>query len=88
MNEDQQWQQNTDDHKRYDDAILELHSAIYGDKNGNMGMRKQLEEMYSVFVPVTLTGKAVIKVIMILGALASAIVAVLEMIGLIKSHKL
>jgi len=84
--DDQLWQKNQNDHKKYEDAILELHAAINGDSNGSMGMKKQLEEMYSVFVPVTMTGKAIIKTIMVLGAVAAAITAIFEMIGLFR-HK-
>jgi hypothetical protein len=85
--EEKRWDQNKKDHESFEKAILDLHAAIYGDSNGNMGMRKQLEEMYGVFVPVTMTGKAIIKTIMVLGAIAAAITTILELIGLFKSHK-
>jgi hypothetical protein len=87
MDEDPRWQANDEEHERLEDAIREIHAAINGDNNGSLGMRKQLEEMYSVFVPVTLTGKAIIKTIMVLGAIAAAVTAIFEMVGLFKSHK-
>lgn len=58
--------------------------AIFGDGNGSLGMKKQLEDMYSIFVPVTLTGRFIIKSIMILGAIATAITAVFETLRFFK----
>ena len=87
MDPDPRWQANDEEHERLEDAIREIHAAINGDESGNLGMRKQLEEMYSVFVPVTLTGKMIIKAIMVLGAIAAAVSAIFEVVGLFKHPK-
>lgn len=68
--------QNDKEHIEFKNQLESLHSAIYGDGNGNIGMKKMLEEMYNVFVPITLTGKFIIKLIGLIGGLAVAAGAV------------
>lgn len=73
-------EKNVRDHQKFEKAIIALHLAIYGDEESK-GMRDKIDEMYNIFVPVTITGRFVIKGILVLGSIAAALTAIWEFLG-------
>lgn len=62
------------------DQLARLNEAVFGDANGNKGMKEKVDDMYEIFTGASITGKLIKNVIITLGALAAAGYAIIRLI--------
>lgn len=73
------------EHQQFKQAIIRIDAALFGDdKDGKIGVVKQVNEMYDLFTKSSFSIKALIRIILTLGAIAGAIVGILEFLKRIK----
>jgi len=73
---------NENDHKILMDNIRGLQYVLYGnpDLPGDIGMRRQLQEIHEVFTSTRAAGKLLKWTILTLGAIAVAILAIIKLL--------
>lgn len=63
---------NETEHKQFAEAIGQLHIAMFGDGNGDLGMKAKVDAMYEFFNGASIIGRLVKWSILTLGSLAAA----------------
>jgi hypothetical protein len=63
--------------------LEKVHEAIYGDGNGNIGMKKKLDMMYDFYSGATLGGKIIRNIV---AFIASLCVAIYVIVQVLKGH--
>lgn len=62
------------------DKLEKVHEAIFGDGNGNIGMKKKLDEMYEFYAGATLGSKLIRNVVAFIASLCIAIYVIVQVI--------
>ena len=76
---------NTLEHQQFKQAIMRIDAALFGNQDeGKIGIEKQVGEMYDLFTKSSFSIKALIKIILTLGAVAGAIVGMIELLKRIR----
>lgn len=64
--------------------MKEIHTAIFGDKNGNQGMKANNDEMYKVFTASDWAMRMVLKGFGAIAVITSSIIGIIELMKRLK----
>jgi hypothetical protein len=62
------------------EKLEKVHEAIFGDENGNVGMKEKLDDMYNFYSGATLGGKLIRNFVAFVASLCIAIYVIVQVL--------